>query len=234
MTTAGGGCGNELGNRVRRAEGLAVSEVDSARDEPVGRPCLELVRDRAQVAVHRVRAERVEAREPLLLLGWMIESDVAVAALEPVVRDELREHRDPVGDAMSDERERVHVPLEDRSTFAPLASELDRAVAVARVVDRQSKHRRRAVSRAGLLEAQRALAGPPSLGNVYTSTRSASTRSQKRLSSAGSSYGATASVTSSTARRSAGASSPGSPADRSASSSRSIAPSISRSSPTSH
>ena len=55
----------------------------------------------------------------------MIEDDVAVAALEPALRDELREHRDPVGDAMSDERKRVQVPFEDRPTFAPLASELD-------------------------------------------------------------------------------------------------------------
>ena len=73
--------------------------------------------------------------EPLLLLGSMIERDEAIAAIEPVLEEQFREHREPVGQAVSDDREPVEIPVEDRPAVGPLASELDNAEAVARVVD---------------------------------------------------------------------------------------------------
>ena len=196
------GCGNELGDRVRRAEGLAVSRgrFRSLRASGSATPRARAGSRAGRRTPDEGRLRRgVRAASPARLDDRGRRSRRRARTDPPrraprAARSGRRRCERRAGTRPGPTRGSSHL----RSTR--FASSID-AVAVARVVDGK-QDRRRAVLAQIALEARGHCAGPPSLGNVYTSTRSASTRSQKRRSSAGSSYGATASATSSRARRS--------------------------------
>ena len=130
---------DELVDRVRRPERHAAPQVDATRLEPVLRPVLEAAGDLGRVAVERVRAGATETLEPLRLVGAVGQEHEAAVVLGGVLRDELGQHLEEVGErpVLDPEAGLRVVPAEDRPARAPGACELDRQAHVARVRDRE-------------------------------------------------------------------------------------------------